>query len=503
MQNCATFITLKNQYLAKHPLLLQGLATPGLTGLEACGLSYNPPMPNAPHTPRDDAGGTSGIQSAPVLSVSALNRLAREALESALPLLWVGGEISNLTRAASGHVYFTLKDANAQVRCAMWRNRAQLLPFRPENGMRVEARALVTLYEARGDYQLNVEALRPAGIGDLFEAFNRLKEKLAAEGLFDAARRRPLPRFPRGIGIVTSPAAAALRDVLVTLRRRAPHLPVVLYPTPVQGLDAAERLRAALREAGARAARDGIDLLLLVRGGGSIEDLWSFNDEMLARAIRACPLPVVVGVGHETDFTIADFAADLRAPTPTGAAELASAGWHAAHGELAALTPRLARGLQRRLETLAQSLDRAALRLVHPRERLRRAGADVTALASRLHTAMQRRLERCRYRHAALEVRLAGRKPDLLARIGRCHELARRLTLAGRSLVDAREARLTALSAHLQHLAPQAVLARGYAIARDAEGRVLRSSAAVAAGDAVSVQLAAGSLQTQVTRRQP
>ena len=278
-----------------------------------------------------------------VLSVSDLNRLARETLEARFPLLWVAGEVSNLTRAPSGHLYFTLKDEAAQVRCTMWRNRAHLLPFQLAHGMRVEARALVTLYEARGDYQLNVETLRRAGQGNLAEAFQRLKEKLAAEGLFDPGRKRPLPAYPRGIGLVTSPQAAALHDVLVCLRRRAPHLPVVLYPAPVQGDSAAPRLMEALRQAGARAGQDGIDLLLLVRGGGSLEDLWAFNDEALARAIAACPLPVVAGVGHETDFTIADFVADLRAATPTAAAELATAGFHAAARAL----PGLPAGLQR------------------------------------------------------------------------------------------------------------------------------------------------------------
>ena len=300
-------------------------------------------MPFKPFERTEDLASAAGSLSSPVLGVSALNRMAREALEAALPLLWVGGEISNLTRASSGHVYFTLKDANAQVRCAMWRNRAQLLAFRPENGMRVEARALVTLYEARGDYQLNVEAVRPAGIGDLFEAFKRLKDKLAAEGLFDAEAKRALPRFPRAIGLITSPAAAALRDVLVTLERRAPQLSIVLYPAPVQGADAATRLTDAVRSASARAHGDGIEVLLLVRGGGSLEDLWSFNDEALARALRNCSVPVISGVGHETDFTIADFAADLRAPTPTGAAELVSAGWYAARHELATLRPQLER----------------------------------------------------------------------------------------------------------------------------------------------------------------
>ena len=264
------------------------------------------------------------MQLAPILTVSALNRLARETLEAALPLMWIGGEISNLTRAASGHLYFTLKDGSAQVRCTMWRNRAQLLAFRPQNGMQVEARALVTLYEARGDFQLSVEAVRPAGMGDLFEAFKRLKDKLAAEGLFDAEAKRALPRFPRAIGLITSPAAAALRDVLVTLERRAPQLSIVLYPVPVQGADAAARLTDAVRRASARAHQDGIEALVLVRGGGSLEDLWSFNDEALARALRHCSVPVISGVGHETDFTIADFAADLRAPTPTAAAEMAA-----------------------------------------------------------------------------------------------------------------------------------------------------------------------------------
>ena len=441
--------------------------------------------------------------SAPVLSVSTLNRLAREALEAALPLLWVGGEISNLTRAASGHVYFTLKDANAQVRCAMWRNRAQLLAFRPENGMRVEARALVTLYEARGDYQLNVETLRPAGIGNLFEAFNRLKAKLAAEGLFDPARRRPLPRFPRGVGVITSPQAAALRDVLVTLRRRAPHLPVVLYPAPVQGADAAARLVAAVQQAGRRAAQDGVDVLLLVRGGGGIEDLWAFNDEALARALRACPLPVVCGVGHETDFTIADFAADLRAPTPTGAAELASAGWHAAHAELAALEPRLRRALGRRLDSLAQRVDRAGLRLVHPRERLRQARLQLERHQERLRRAVERRLERAAQRCAQARLRLGAAAPKADAPRARLDTLAHRLQRAGTALLAQRHTRLAALGAHLEHLAPDAVLARGYAIARDEHGQVLRSARGVAAGAAVSVQLADGRLHTRVERQTP
>ena len=451
-------------------------------------------MPANPFLPANGAA----TPAAQVLSVSELNRMARELLESALPLMWVGGEISNLVRAASGHVYFTLKDASAQVRCAMWRNRAQLLAFRPENGMRVEARALVTVYEARGDYQLSVEALRPAGIGSLFEAFNRLKTKLAAEGLFDEAGRRALPRYPRALGIVTSPQAAALRDVLVTLRRRAPHLPVVLYPAPVQGADAPARLVEAVRSAARRAAEDGVDALLLVRGGGSIEDLWAFNDEALARALRACPLPVVCGVGHETDFTIADFAADLRAPTPTGAAELASAGWYAARAELAVLEPRLRRAVERRFGELAQRLDRAALRLVHPRERLRRERDTLTRLGERLRHATARRLEAADLRTTRAGLRLRAAAPRPRALTAHVDMLGERLARAATRLLEARNQRLAALAAHLQHLAPQAVLARGYAIARDERGRVLRSAAGVAEGAAVSVQLGDGHLDTRV-----
>ena len=258
---------------------------------------------------------------APVIPVSLLNRMARERLESAFPLCWVAGEISNLTYAASGHVYFTLKDAQAQVRCVMYRNRAQLLGWRLANGQRIEARVLVTLYEARGDFQLNVENARQAGTGNLYEEFLRRKARLDAEGLFAPEHKRDLPAFPRRIGLITSPQAAALRDVLTTLRRRAPQVGVVLYPTPVQGAGAAREIVAALRMAG---ERKECDLLILCRGGGSLEDLWEFNDEALARAIRACPLPVISGVGHETDFTLADFAADCRAPTPTAAAELAA-----------------------------------------------------------------------------------------------------------------------------------------------------------------------------------
>lgn len=491
----------KNNALTIHPLQIKDLREGHLTGRPHCGFRYNQPMLNSPFPGADPQSGPNRMQLAPILTVSALNRLARETLEAALPLMWIGGEISNLTRAASGHLYFTLKDGNAQVRCTMWRNRAQLLAFRPENGTQVEARALVTLYEARGDYQLNIETVRPAGIGDLSEAFRRLKDRLAAEGLFDAEAKRALPRFPRAIGLITSPAAAALRDVLVTLERRAPQLSIVLYPALVQGADAATRLTEAARTASTRAPGDGIEVLLLVRGGGSLEDLWSFNDEALARALRNCSVPVISGVGHETDFTITDFAADLRAPTPTGAAELVSAGWYAARHELATLRPQLERSFQRRLEALAQRLDRASLRLVHPRERLRQARADLDSNRSRLQHALQRQLERARFRQATLDAHMARLRPDVRAAQLRVSELGRRLRQASAALIGQRQLQIGTLAAHLQHLGPDAVLARGYAIARDAHGRVLRSAAEVTTEAVVEVQLATGSLQTRVTAR--
>ena len=467
-----------------------------MTAKFACGFRYNADMQTMLPPGADDPG--SFRFSGRPLGVGELNRLAREALETRFPLLWVAGELSNLTRAPSGHLYFTLKDAQAQVRCTMWRSRAQLLPFRPENGMRVEARALVTLYEARGDFQLAVEALRQSGVGNLFETFIRLKDKLAAEGLFAPDLKRSLPRYPHRIGVVTSPAAAAWHDVLATLRRRACRLEVVLYPAPVQGTDAGSRLAEVVRIASARAKTDGIEALLLVRGGGSIEDLWAFNDESLARAVRACSVPVVSGVGHETDFTIADFAADVRAATPTGAAELASAGLYEACRRLATLGGSLANALEFRLNTLAQRIDRASLRLVHPRDRLASARERIDRLELRLAAALTRRLERLHGTTGLLQLRLNNCRPAIAREQERCARAASRLAFAGENLVRTRADRLATLAAHLQHLAPQAVLARGYSITRDAGGRILRSSAAVEAGDGISVELAIGQLRATV-----
>lgn len=410
-----------------------------------------------------------------ILSVAELNRYARSALEREFPPLWVAGEVSNLTRAPSGHWYFTLKDADAQVRCAMFRSRAQSVPWQLENGQQVEARALVTLYEARGEFQLNVESLRRAGLGKLYETFLRLKEKLTTEGLFADERKRALPRFPARIGIVTSPRAAALRDVIVTLARRAPHLPCVVYPTLVQGAEASAQIAGAIGVAG---ERNECDLLLVVRGGGSLEDLWSFNEEIVARAIAASPIPVIAGIGHETDITIADLAADRRAATPTAAAEIASAGWFDAAGEITQLKESMQSAMRRNLERRMQRVDLLARRLIHPAERLAHNRQRLAHLASRLASAGERLAARRNQQLNNLRLRLARARPNL----------------------ERQRTRLERLAASLAALNPQAALARGYALVRAPDGQLVRSHRQLAGGMRLELRLAEGGAETLVTR---
>jgi exodeoxyribonuclease VII large subunit len=392
----------------------------------------------------------------PILTVSELLRSVRDTLERRFPLLWVRGELSNLNYAASGHCYFTLKDRGAQVDCVMYRSRAQAFDASLREGMQVEAQVLVSLYEPRGRFQLTVENLRPAGLGPLYERFLRLKEKLEREGVFDPAAKRPLPPYPRTIGVITSRAAAALRDVLTTLARRNPAVRIIVYPAPVQGEGAAGRIAAMLATASARAE---CEVLLLVRGGGSIEDLWSFNEERVARAIRACAIPVIVGVGHETDFTIADFAADRRAPTPTAAAELATPSRAELAAGLAQYLRSLTREMRRRLQYAAQALDGCTRRLVHPAERLRRSGERLTQLRTRLAFALGHRVHRCSSHLERLQASLAG-------------------------------------------LDPQAVLTRGYSITRNSAGEVLRDAAQARDGERILTTLGRGALQSEVKKRE-
>lgn len=431
----------------------------------------------------------------PVLTVTALNQQVARLLERSFPLVWIGGEISNFTRASSGHWYFTLKDDAAQVRAVMFKSRAQMAGFIPREGDKVEVRALVTLYSARGDYQINVEAMRRAGVGQLYEAFLRLKEKLAAQGLFDQQRKRALPLFPRAIGIVTSPQAAALRDVLTALRRRAPHVRIVLYPAPVQGQFAADKIAQAIMTA---SHRNEVDLLLVCRGGGSIEDLWCFNEECVARAIAACALPVVSGVGHETDFTIADFAADMRAATPTAAAELAAtprADWLAS---LQADAGDLRRAMRRTLADASQGLDSLGRRLLSPSERIGHQRLRLLSLATALTHALQAPLNRQGMALAQLRQRWSRHRPDIRAVRAQLLSDQRHLNASLCSQVKQRRDLLAALSAQLELLNPQRTLERGYAIVRDGKGQVLRDPAGIHARDRLTVRLAAGSAEVGV-----
>ncbi len=430
-----------------------------------------------------------------VVSISELNRLARLSLEREFPLLWVAGEVSNLTRAASGHVYFSLKDESAQARCVMFRSRAQSIPWRLENGQQVEARALVSLYEPRGDFQLNIDTLRRAGLGRLFEAFARLKARLEAEGLFAAERKRPLPRFPRRIGIISSPRAAALRDVLVALKRRAPHLTAILYPTLVQGDSAAEDIAKAIAVAG---QRDECDLLLIVRGGGSIEDLWAFNEEVVVRAIVASPLPIISGVGHETDTTITDYVCDLRAATPTAAAELATQGWYEAAGEIADLATMLSRAMQYRVARQQQGLDQLSLRLIHPATRLRQGRDRLALLGSQLDASLARNLRAHRERLNRAALGLGRAVPRMERRSGRIGLLAQRLGAAIRQQQQNRLGALDSIAAALAHLNPQATLARGFSIVRDASGHLVTDAASLHAGETVSLYLAHGEARASI-----
>jgi exodeoxyribonuclease VII large subunit len=438
----------------------------------------------------------------PVYTVSQINREARTLLEAGFPALWVSGEISNLARPASGHWYFSLKDERAQVRCAMFRNAGLRVRQRPENGQQVLVRARVSLYEARGDYQLIVEHLEPAGDGLLLRRLEELKARLAAEGLFDPGSKRPLPALPRRIGVVTSASGAAVRDILQILRRRFPAIPVVLYPVAVQGENAKFEVAAALRTAGER--RD-CDVLILARGGGSLEDLWAFNEESVVRAIRACPLPVVSGIGHEIDFTLADLAADLRAPTPSGAAELVVPDWREWAGRLRNLERHGAAALRltldRQLSHAAQLSQR--LERTHPDFVLRQRSQRLDELLGRLGRGALRLVERheARCRHAT--ARLAGASPraHLEGCGGELGRLRLRLDNAMQRVLAQAGQRLALTAASLQAFSPLRTLERGYAIVTDSRSaRVLTRARDAAPGQQITTRLAEGSLEATVTR---
>lgn len=435
-----------------------------------------------------------------VIAVSELNRRAAALLGNSFPPLWVSGEISNLTRHASGHWYFCLKDARAQVRCVMFKHRNQYIDFTPREGMQVEARVLVSLYEARGEFQLNVETLRLGGLGALYEAFAKNKTRLEAEGLFASERKRALPPYPTQIGIITSSQAAALRDVLTTLRRRMPGLPVVIYPTPVQGKGAHVSIVRALSRANQRAE---CDVLILCRGGGSIEDLWEFNEEAVVRALVASRIPVICGIGHETDFTLADFAADQRAPTPTAAAELASPTREDLRRRLQGLRLRMQRQIQTSIEHRMQHLDHLAKRLQHPGRRLQLQSLRLCAIAQRLPLLMQQTLNSRKAHCAQASKNLYAALPSFTQWRQYQIQLARRLNLASSHQVSQAANRVAHLSQNLAHLNPQATLARGYSVVRNARGEIVRDSATLQVGECLALRFAQGSAETQVSALAP
>ena len=413
------------------------------------------------------------------ISVSELNRRVKNMLEAKFALGWVRGELSNVMRAASGHWYFSLKDDAAQVRCVMFRSRAQGVSFTPTNGIEVEVRALPSLYEARGEFQLGVETMRRAGQGALFEAFERLKRTLAAEGLFDADAKRELPTFPTTIGIVTSTRAAALHDVLTTFRRRAPMVRIIIYPTAVQGANAPDEIAAAIDAARTRAE---VDALLICRGGGSMEDLWAFNDEAVARAVhrlqRETAIVVVSGVGHETDFTICDFVADARAPTPTAGAEMLSPDCDALLNALTLQRQQLQRGIRRQLWQCQQRLDMAARGLMSPQQRLSHERERITQQRTRLQRAV------------ALHVHRASD-----AHIG----IASAMTRAISQQLQARQQLLAQRSQALHLLSPDNVLTRGYAIVQKGDGSVVSRAREITLDDAIQVRLQDGVVGARVT----
>lgn len=435
--------------------------------------SSRPALPGDAVATESSAGDGTGI----AWTVSALLLAIADSVAARFSSVTVRGEISGFVRASSGHCYFSLKDADgapALVRCAMFRRAATLLDVVPSDGLKVQVRGRIAVYEPRGELQMVVESLQREGVGSLYEEFLRLRARLAAQGLFDPGRRRPVETVPRAIGIVTSLAAAALHDVLTALARRAPHVRIVVYPSLVQGADAPRALVVALELA---AARRDVDTLLLVRGGGSLEDLWAFNDERVVRAVAQSPIPVICGVGHETDITLSDLAADLRAPTPTAAAELAALPAAELQARLATLAQQLVRATRRVVDTQTQRLDLVAHRAGRPAQALAGQGQRLHALGQRVDAAWRRRLEAARW---ALE------------------PMARRLLTAGRVDLARRRSALQAVEARLAAAHPRQVLERGYAWVQDAEGRPVMHAAQLAVGDPIEAVFADGRASARV-----
>jgi exodeoxyribonuclease VII large subunit len=434
-----------------------------------------------------------------IFTVTRLNSAVRMILEQDLGLVWLTGELSNLAMPSSGHWYFSLKDMSAQVRCAMFKGNNRRVPFRPQDGMQVLVQARVSLYEPRGDYQLIIESMQPAGDGMLALRFEELKRRLGAEGLFDEGAKRPLPREPRAVGLVTSATGAALHDMLTVLRRRAPDLPVFIYPTQVQGSAATAQIVSAIMLANRRAE---VDVLIVGRGGGSLEDLWCFNEEAVARAIHGSAIPVVSAVGHEVDVTISDFAADLRAPTPSAAAELVAPDNQARIQRLAHLKQRLLQAMSRQQTAARHDFILLQKRLDHqdPKRRLEQQSQRLDELSARLQQLLASRLHQGERRLANLELRLQAKSPEKLLAAGkRRHQLAEeRLHALIARRQDVAGHRLAMLSARLDGVSPLATLGRGYAIVRTPTGEVISRAAQVNVGQPLVTTLAEGQLRVRV-----
>ncbi|MEY3785175.1 MAG: Exodeoxyribonuclease 7 large subunit [Pseudomonadota bacterium] len=388
-----------------------------------------------------------------VFSVKEINRLVRELLEQSFPSFWISGEISNFISASSGHWYFSLKDDEAQVRCTMFKNKNMVADWVPKNGEKIEAKCFIGLYEARGEYQLNIEVIRHAGAGLLSEAFNQLKEKLLKEGLFEPTRKKPIPQFPQSIGVITSPTGAAIEDILITLKRRSPHIPIFIYPSLVQGKEAPSAIVKAIETANTRME---CDVLILARGGGSIEDLWAFNEEIVARAIIASKIPTITGVGHETDTTIADFVSDLRAATPTGAAELVTSHTIELIKTMQAYKNQLNKMMASVIRELIQKVDYLEKRLISPRQQIQRQKEQIHQYIQRINQSMK---------NAMIQYRL----------------------------------NIDKLKLNLDHLSPHAVLSRGYSIITNVDGQIVNNINQLKLDDKIHIQLNHGQADANIS----
>ncbi len=429
------------------------------------------------------------------VSVSELNALAKSLLEDNLLGLWVAGEVSNLTRAASGHYYFSLKDNRAQVRCAMFKGTAAKIAAPLQEGDYIELTGKISIYEARGEFQITVSEIRLRGLGQLYEAYERLKAKLQAEGIFSAERKKPLPAHPRTIGIITSLAAAALRDVVSTLKRRAPEIPIIIYPTVVQGAGSELQIAQAIKTA---SQRNEADVLIVCRGGGSIEDLWSFNEESVVRAIESCTIPVVSGVGHETDFTLADFVADARAPTPTGAAELVSPNRLESLNRLAQAQQGLQTVLQQRYYDASQKVDWFARQIRHPQQKLNEQRNQINAYAQSLRFSIQNNYRFNEQQLSRQQQHLLHLLPNFSVFYRDINNLKKNLQQNWQILFNQRKQHLEKQTALLTAVSPQHILERGFSVVKNGRGQVIRNPATLKQGQKLRITFASGETDVRV-----